>query len=249
MKKYIIISLLLISWQIQAESSFKHGIYLSQSIGNIDADISGKHQDFSAFTGTNPQDITEENANIYNGQVSNYRSFGYNLRHTPKIGFGYEVGIYLTKIKLPTQQAALIHDDGIGFKQNTPSGPVDVVVDSPSSYIKTFDIYIGGLYNFAKIAQTYTPYIGAGYAKTKGDWFNSYYSGTPGNDPRYGTEGKTNINGNYISFKVGANFMEHYNIELEHAKHKFHADSFRSFNINGSDANFNRNTLNFIYNF
>jgi hypothetical protein len=42
----------------------KHGFYLSQSVGNIDADISGKHQDFAAFTGSNFGAITEKNATI-----------------------------------------------------------------------------------------------------------------------------------------------------------------------------------------
>jgi kynureninase len=39
--------------QVQAQMTLKHGFYLSQSVGNIDADISGKHQDFAAFTGSN----------------------------------------------------------------------------------------------------------------------------------------------------------------------------------------------------
>jgi dUTPase len=34
---------------VQAQMTLKHGFYLSQSVGNIDADISGKHQDFAAF--------------------------------------------------------------------------------------------------------------------------------------------------------------------------------------------------------
>lgn len=248
MKKIILIGLFLLSLQIQAETGFKHGLYLSQSLNNISSDISGKHQDFANFIGTNPQAITEENANV-SGEISDYRSFGYNLRYAPEVGFGYEFGIYSTKIKIPTQDAALIHNDGTAFRVNTPAGARDLVVDSPSSYIKTIDIYLGGLYNFPKIKQAYIPYIGAGYAKTKGDWHNSYYRGTPGADPRYGTEGKTDVSGNYISFKAGVNFLTQYNLELEFAKHKFHADSFRSFNINGSDAEFERTSLNFVYQF
>ncbi len=249
MKKITLIGLSLLAFQAQAEMQIKHGFYLSESLGNVSADISGKHQDFAKFIGDNPEDITEENATIYDARISNIRSFGYNLRYIPEVGFGYEFGIYSTKIKSPQQNAALIHDDGSPFKQNTATGPIDVVVNSPSSYIKTIDVYIGGLYNFAKINQNYTPYVGAGYARVSGDWYNSYYRGTPGYDPRYGTEGKTKVDGNYISLKVGMNFNEHYNLELEHAKHKLHADSFRSFNINGSDLKFSRTSLNFIYNF
>jgi hypothetical protein len=40
-----------------------------------------------------------------------------------------------------------------------------------------------------------------------------------------------------------------YNLEFEHAKHKIHADSFRSFDINGLDAKFNRTSVNLIVNF
>jgi len=252
MLKIVLTSILLIAAQAQAEMTLKHGIYLSESLGDIKADISGKHQDFGRFNGTNPSDITEKNATIYNGKISNARSFGYNLRYVPKVGFGYELGLYLTKMKMPTQGAALIHDNGDAFKELTPTGPKDIVVDSPSSYIKTTDLYLGGLYNFATIDKL-TPYVGLGYAKVKGDWYNSYYRGTPRTasnpDPDYGKKGKTKIDGHYISVKVGINFNEHYNLELEHAKHKLHADSFRSFNINGSDSKFNRTSLNFIYSF
>ncbi len=248
MLKIVLASMLLIASQAQAQMTLKHGFYLSESLGDTKADIKGKHQDFVNFTGTNPQDITEENATIYDAEISSIRSFGYNLRYTPEVGFGYEFGIYSTKTKSPRQDVALIHDDGSAFKQNTLSGPVDVVVDSPSSYLKTIDVYIGGLYNFPKINKDYMPYIGAGYAKVKGDWHKSYYSGIP-NDPEYGTKGKTKIDGHYISAKMGVNFNKNYNLELEHAKHKIHADAFRSLNINGSDAEFSRTSLNFIYNF
>jgi opacity protein-like surface antigen len=109
--------------------------------------------------------------------VSRYlRSFGYNLRYTPKVGFGYELGLYLTKLKMPTQKAALIRDDGSAFKNATGA---DVIVDSPSSYIKTTDLYLGGLYNFKAVGDI-TPYVGLGYAKVKGNWHKSYYRGTPG---------------------------------------------------------------------
>ncbi|SMN02188.1 hypothetical protein SPONN_561 [uncultured Candidatus Thioglobus sp.] len=247
--KTILIALSMLAFQAQAEMQLKHGFYLSESLGNSSADVSGMHQDFAAFIGTNPQAITEENATIYNGEISSVRSFGYNLRYVPEVGFGYEFGAYSSKIKIPQQDAALIHDDGTAFRANTVSGPVDVVVNSPSSYIKTIDLYVGGLYNFAKITDSYAPYIGAGYAKVKGDWHNSYYRGTPGDDPRYGTEGKTKVDGRYISFKTGMNFNDHYNLELERAKYKLHGDSFRSFNINGADAEFSRTSLNFIYSF
>ncbi|VVH64645.1 hypothetical protein BSPLISOX_2573, partial [uncultured Gammaproteobacteria bacterium] len=234
--------------QVQAQMTLKHGFYLSQSVGNIDADISGKHQDFAAFTGSNFGAITEKNATIYDGKISNSRSFGYNLRYTPKVGFGYELGLYLTKLKMPTQDAALIHDDGSAFTKNTLTGQVDVVVPSPSSYMKTTDLYLGGLYNFKAVGDI-APYVGLGYAKVKGNWYKSYYRGTPGPDANYGMKGKTKVNGHYISAKVGINFNENYNLELEHAKHKIHADAFRSFNINGLDAKFNRTSVNLIVNF
>ncbi len=114
--------------------------------------------------------------------------------------------------------------------------------------MKSIDVYVGALCNFEKGAQSYTPYVGIGYAKVKGDLYKSYYSGVP-SDPAYGTKGKTSIDGHYISLKAEVHFKAHYTLELEHAKHKLHADAFRSFNINGSDTEFSRTSLNFIYNF
>jgi hypothetical protein len=88
----------------------------------------------------------------------------------------WELGLYLTKLKMPTQKAALIRDDGSAFKNATGA---DVIVDSPSSYIKTTDLYLGGLYNFKAVGDI-TPYVGLGYAKVKGNWYKSYWRGYPG---------------------------------------------------------------------
>jgi hypothetical protein len=57
----------------------------------------------------------------------------------------------------------------------------------------------------------------------------------------YGQRGKTKVNGHYIGAKVGINFNENYNLELEHAKHKIHADSIRfipiAFNLGITQSN------------
>ncbi|WXT99633.1 MAG: hypothetical protein Ctma_0337 [Catillopecten margaritatus gill symbiont] len=249
MLKITLTSVFLIAFQAQAqeEKTLKHGFYLSEGIGSINnADISGTHNDYENFTGSNFQDITQANATVHDGKISTARSLGYNLRYTPKVGFGYELGLYVTELRMPQQNAALIHDDGSAFKKNTATGPVNHEVDSPSSYIKTTDLYLGGLYNFAEVNKM-TPYVGLGYAKVKGDWHRSYYN--PADLNNYGEKGKTKINGHYVSAKVGLIFKEKYSIELEHAKHKLHADAFRSFNINGSDAKFSRTSLNLIVNF
>ncbi|SMN12406.1 hypothetical protein SPBRAN_853 [uncultured Candidatus Thioglobus sp.] len=117
--KIILIGLSMLAFQAQAEMQLKHGFYISESLGSPSADVSGMHQDFAAFIGTNPEDITEENATVYNGEISSARSFGYNLRYMPEVGFGYEFGVYSSKIKIPQQDAALIHDDGTAFQANT----------------------------------------------------------------------------------------------------------------------------------
>ncbi|KAF3978733.1 MAG: outer membrane beta-barrel protein [Methylococcales symbiont of Iophon sp. n. MRB-2018] len=246
--KIILMGLLVFAFQAHAEMQLRHGFHISGSLDNSSADVSGKHQDFAAFIGTNPEAITEENATV-DGKISSAFSFGYNLRYVPEVGFGCEFGVYLSRINIPKQDAALIHDDGTAFRANTLTGPVNVVVDSPSSYIGVVNLYAGGLYNFVKIADNYTPYIGAGYARVIGNWHNSYYRGTPGDDPRYGTEGKTKVDGHYISVKAGINLSEHYNLEVEYARYNLHADSFRSFNINGADAEFSKTSLNFVYSF
>jgi len=256
MLKILLASLLFIASQVQAEMTLKHGFYLSSSVGSLKADISGKHDDYSTGKAI-------KNATVHDGKISNARSFGYNLRYAPKVGFGYEVGLYFTKIKMPTQDAALMNDDNGGYIQipeyegDQLIGLKDAVVDSPSSYMSTTDLYLGGLYNFKVIDKVMPdtifdkimPYVGLGYAKVKGDWYKSHYDKSIPNDPAYGTKGKTSIDGHYLSAKAGINFNENYNVEIEHAKHKFHADAFRSFDINGSDAEFSRTSINFIYTF
>jgi len=262
MLKIALTSILLIAAQAQAEMTLKHGIYLSESLRGINADISGKHKDTAAYQGKDrvPQlggslyaNLPTANASIYDGKISSARSFGYNLRYAPKVGFGYELGFYLTKMKMPTQNATLIHDNGDAFRKLTETGPADLTVDSPSSYIQTTDLYLGGLYNFAAV-DNIMPYVGLGYAKVKGDWYKSYWRGYPDvidsvEVSGYGQKGKTKVDGHYISAKVGINFNKHYNLELEHARHDLHADSFRSFDINGLDAEFKRTSLNLIYSF
>ena len=257
MLKIALTSILLIAAQAQAEMTLKHGIYLSQSLSDIKADISGKHRNTATYqgkdlggSGTPYANLPTANASIYDGKISNARSFGYNLRYAPKVGFGYELGLYFTKMKMPAQDVALIHDNGSAFQA---SGK-DLAPSQPSSYMKTTDLYLGGLYNFATIDKL-TPYVGFGYAKVKGDWYKSSWRGYPSlpdtsdEAAGYGQSGKTKIDGHYISAKVGINFNEHYNLELEHAKHDLHADSFRSFDINGLDAEFDRTSLNLIYSF
>jgi hypothetical protein len=65
--------------------------------------------------------------------------------------------------------------------------------------MSTTDIYLGGLYNCAKIEGA-APYLGLGYARIKGKWHNSYYSGMPGG-AGYGESGKTTVDGYLISVK------------------------------------------------
>jgi aspartyl-tRNA synthetase len=46
--------------------------------GIVQVVINPDNQDFAAFTGSNFGAITEKNATIYDGKISNSRSFGYN---------------------------------------------------------------------------------------------------------------------------------------------------------------------------
>jgi hypothetical protein len=43
-------------------------------------------------------------------------------------------------------------------------------------------------YNFKAVGDI-APYVGLGYAKVKGNWYKSYYRGTPGPDANYGMKG------------------------------------------------------------
>ncbi len=233
--------------EAKAEEIFKHGFLVSSSVGDSTSDITGKHLDYGHFIGTNPEDITEENANILDALIERSTSFGYNLRYIPETGWGYEVGIYKTRIKSPRQEIALKHDDGSAFTQNTATGPVDIVVDSPSSEVETIDIYFGGLYIFTAVRGV-SPYVGAGYAKTKGKWTKSYYSGVPG-DPEYGTKGETDVDGSYRALKAGLNFHNGFSLEFVYSRHEFQADAFRSLNRNGAKVKHRKNAINLIYHF
>lgn len=226
---------------------FKHGVSFSTQRGDVKGDVKGKHLDYKNFIGTNPEAITSENANVLDGIIGDSRSFGYNLRYIPAVGWGYEVGISQTEVTLPKQKAALKHDDGSAFTVNTPQGPANVVVDSPESKIKTVDIYFGGIYRFTAV-QSITPYVGAGYAKTKGKWTKSYYRGTPGG-PEYGTKGETDTSGSNKSVKVGLDLNNGFSVEWKRSINEFKADSFRSFNINGASGDYEIDTLQLLYHF
>jgi hypothetical protein len=92
------------------------------NLREIQASLIAKHQDFALFNGTNPEVITAKNATSNDGKISSIQSVGYNLRYTPKVGFGYEAGLYFTKIKMPRQNAALKHSDGSPFTKQTATG-------------------------------------------------------------------------------------------------------------------------------
>lgn len=245
----IAIMMLTISYnqEANAEREFKHGFLIGTSTGNTKGDVRGKHLDYKNFIGNNLEAITEENANVLDALISSSRSVGYNLRSIPETGWGYEIGIYKTNIKISRQKNALKHDDGSAFTQNTATGPVDIIVESPSSEIETIDIYFGGLYRFTAVRGV-TPYLGAGYTKTKGKWKKSYYSGVP-NGPEYGTKGETDVKGNNSSVKVGLDFDNGFSLEYQYSKNELKADSFRSFNINGADTEYKIKSLNLLYHF
>lgn len=231
-----------------AKKEWKHGIVVGTQVDDGSADISGQHKDYEGFVGNNPEVITDSNANILDGIISKSKVLGYNVRYIPKVGWGFEAGIYKRAVKSPRQNVALKHDDGSAFIVQTEFGAADIVVDSPESTIETVDIYFGGLYRFAAI-KGITPYVGAGYAVAKGKWKGSYYSGTPGEDPRYGNEGEVDINGSYVGIKMGVDLANGFSIELQQTQHKMEADSFRSFDINGADVDYNINSLNLLYHF
>jgi hypothetical protein len=57
----------------------KHGFYLSQSVGNIDADMSGQHKDLAKYWGKDANsnvggplyaNLDSVNATIYDGEIS-----------------------------------------------------------------------------------------------------------------------------------------------------------------------------------
>lgn len=226
------------------ERTFKHGFSVSTQIGDATGDVSGKHNNYDTYNGSNPEAITPSNATILDGIIEDSRSFGYNVRYIPKTGWGFEVDVSRRTTAFPKQQTALKHDDGSAFKRHI--GGDDLVVDSPASEIKTVDIYFGGIYRFTAV-KNITPYIGAGYAKTKGVWTKSYYE--PGDDENYGTKGETDVKGSSTSFKIGLDLNNGFSLEWQQFNNKLKADSFRSFNIDGADADYKIDTLQLLYHF
>jgi hypothetical protein len=61
----------------------------------------------------------------------------------------YLITVTKTRIASPIRFIPIAFN--LGFTKNTLTGQVDVVVPSPSSYMKTTDLYLGGLYNFKAV--------------------------------------------------------------------------------------------------
>lgn len=225
----------------------RHGLFFSVA-HEFDADISGKH-----LAGTNtPPYLAPRKATI-NGDVAGIKSVGYNIKYTPsrKLGLGVEFGVYYSNTEVPGQLATLKGRDGVVLTH--PLTRLPLIVPSPSSYMQTADFYMGALYSFPEFTLfnspygKITPYVGAGYTRVLGRWHRSFYSDSMPQD--YGKKDSTAVNGYYTSGKIGIHFLQHISLEGEYAVHNLHADEFRSFNINGSNIEYDRFALNLIINF
>lgn len=264
----IVLSLLLLGLLTTAQASkqpemtldhhIRHGLFFSIS-NDFNADITGKH-----LAGINTYPYVAPRKATINGDVSGIKSVGYNLKYTPnkKLGLGVEFGVYYSNTRVPSQNSTLRGTDGQtlthplpgeGLQPRDPFGRGLLVVSSPSSYMQTADFYMGALYSFPEftvfdsVYGKVTPYVGAGYTRVLGRWHRSFYS--PDNPNDYGKKGSTAVNGYYTSGKIGVHFLKHCSLEGEYAVYDLDADAFRSFNINGSDIEYDRFSLNLIINF
>lgn len=234
----------------QLEHYFRHSLFLSVST-DLSPQITGQH-----LAGTNPPIlVAAQNATI-DGSADGIKSVGYNMKYIPDLdlGLGLEFGVYYSNTYVPRQLATLRGDNGAILVHPLTRGPL--IVNSPSSYIQTADFYMGAWYSFPEITSFnsqalnlgFTPYVGAGYTRVLGKWRRSFFNPSNPND-RYGQISSTDIDGYYVSGKIGAHFLQHCSVEFEYAQHFLQADSFRSFNINGSDIEYDRFSFNLLFNF
>lgn len=259
---------------VKLDHDFRHGVFLGLAVSeHLEVDISGKHYGRGGTTFGAINASTEGHISDIYSAGYNFRYFP-----SLDLGFGLEVGFNYSRTNAPTQMSALLDGNGdplivpdldkSGNPVFEPTGlaPPDpqiklktrelTNIESPSSYIDAADFYVGGLYEFGEFdlyagngwTLNVSPYIGGGHARTLGKWRRSFFSGIP-NDPNYGKSGRTSVIGYYSSAKIGVHIFDHFSVEAEYAWHRMRAKSFRSFNIDGARAKYERLSVNIIYNF
>ena len=217
----LIISFFASSSSIHAESS--HGISIA-AIALNDVGIKGVHARPAA-----PNEMTV----AIDPQANNTFSIGYSYRYadTSTSRWKLDVGISLNKIVIPSQSAVLkFQTDGTTF-----------TVAQPPASLEYGEVYVGGLYD---IFGPRSPlYVGGGLSYISGTAVKTFYKA--GSPSLYGKSGSSSLTGTKVAIKTGYNFANHA-VELEFGKNNLHVQKYRSFNIDGSDMNFNTVSIRFI---
>ena len=214
-----------------AGSDFSHGIRIGYA-PNSGAEISGKHNNL--YNPADPSSWRIEDTVAKDGEITDTFSIAYNGRNFLDGGnFGYEVDVSLNRLYIASQKITL----------DSQQGPFLVSSNQPPADATSIDFYLGGIYRFDSSGGP-TPYVGAGAAYVKGRAYKTFYnlSDLLQGINTYGQSGSTNFDGHAFSVKAGMQF-ESFAIELEASRHSVHLDSYRSFEINGGDMDYDKATL------
>lgn len=217
------------------QHDMQHGVRIGWSIKS-DATITGQHQNLY-----NLPDLTccvEETE--ADGEIGDILSFGYNFRNYHGGGnLGYEFDASLNKLWIPAQTITL----------DSKESPFVYPSEQPKADAESLDLYGGILYRFGT-GTGYTPYVGAGLAYIIGKVHKTFYSLedllTDGG--MYGQSGSSRFDGFAYGVKAGMTF-DRVSVEAEFKRHDLHIDSFRSFNIDGGNLEYNRLMFNVIVGF
>ena len=207
----------------------RHGIRFGYA-PNSSASLSGKH--LNLYNPVDPSSYRVEETTAEGAEISAIFSLGYQLRKPLGERFALDLSLSLTQANIDAQQVELVSKEG----------PYRIRSDQPAAEARYLELYAGGIYQFDGSAVI--PYLGAGASLLRGKAYNTYYNlqellagaGT------YGQSGSENMDGVGFTLKAGVQF-ERWALELSHGRYDAHIDSFRSFEIDGADLEFDQTML------
>lgn len=214
----------------KVERSIKIGYAPSSS-----SEISGRH--LNLYNPRDPSTYRIENTRAEGGKINDTYSLGYFVKRSKESSpWGFVWGVSLNQGKVDSQDIRLVSQEGL----------FEVTSSQPRAEMRYLDLYFGGEYAFS--GGNNGPYVGAGLSLVKGKAYRSFYSLndllTGGG--LYGQSGSSSMDGHAFSIKAGMKYAK-FAIELEQSRYDLHIDSFRSFDINGADIEFDRTMLSLVW--
>ncbi len=230
--KFLVVSLLALPLLANA-ANVERGIKFGYA-PNSSSDISGKH--LNLYNPFDPSTYRIETTNVEDGRIDDIFSLGYVYKRIQESSpIGLDVGFSVNQGYVSPQTIRLVSQEG----------SFNVASDQPQAEIRYFELYVGGTYAFSDTETG--PYVGAGVSLVKGKAYKTFYNlqDLLTGVGSYGQSGSSNMDGHAISVKVGMKYSG-FSVELEHGMYDLHVDSFRSFEINGADLEFDKTMLSII---